>query len=234
MQPFYKMVEDHLRTQIHCGELAPGDLILSESQLAQQLGVSPGTIKKGIENLVTEKLLYRHQGKGTYVSRIDFNNSLFRFFSYGDTKGDPIRIRKETPIRKIIPGTLSICQKLLVSEKTPLLYLERVGFEQDVPVLLEQCWWLHDKVKGLEKEDVHIPDLLYAVVVEKFGIPVVRSEETLTAKSANKEIATTLKVELKAPIIVLHRLTYTSNDVPIEYRITSGRADRFSYRTEIR
>ena len=234
MQPFYKMVEDHLRSQIHSGELGPGDLIPSEPQLAQQLGVSPGTVKKGIENLVSEKLLYRHQGKGTYVSRIDFNNSRFRFFSYGDPKGDPIRIRKETPIRKIISGTSDICSRLLVSEDTPMLYLERVGFEQETPILLEQCWWLHEKVMGLEKEEVHIPDLLYAVVVEKFGIPVIRSEETLTAKSADEEISKKLQIELKSPVVVLNRLTYTTNDIPIEFRITSGRADRFSYRTEIR
>jgi len=234
MQPFYKMVEDHLRAKISSGELGPGDLIPSEPQLAEQLGVSAGTVKKGIENLVGERLLYRHQGKGTYVSRIDFNNSLYRFFSYGDPKGAPIRIHKETPVRKLVPGTQQICQRLQVPPKTQVLYLERIGYEGEVPVLVEQCWWRHELVQGLEQEDVHIPDLLYAVVVEKFGVPVIRSEETLTAKAADAKMAEKLEVELKSPLVILNRLTYTVNDRPIEFRVTSGRADRFSYRTEIR
>ena len=86
-KPLYRVVEDYLMAFIDSGELVSGDLIPSEPQLAATLGVSQGTVKKAIDNLVWEKKLYRHQGKGTYVSRIDFNDSLFRYFSYGGADG---------------------------------------------------------------------------------------------------------------------------------------------------
>ena len=87
---------------------------------------------------------------------------------------------------------------------------------------------------GLEDEEVHIPDLFYALIVEKYGIPVVRAEETLTADAADAHTAQILGIEPGAPVLVLNRETYTSNNRVIEIRVSKGRADRFSYKTEIR
>jgi len=233
-KPLYRVVEDYLRREIDSGKLAPGDLIPSESELATELNVSGGTVKKAIENLVWERRLYRHQGKGTYVSRIDFNNSLFRFFSYGTHSGNPVRIHKETPVRKLCEGPPEICQKLQAPHQSQMVYIERVGYRGETPVLIEKCWWAAALVPGLESEEVHIPDLMYAVVVDQLKVPIVRAEEILTAEIADQTTATTLKVDLGAPLVVLNRLTYTQKNRPIEFRITRGRADSFSYRTEIR
>ena len=126
--PLYKSVEQQIRRQIDAGELRAGDLLPSEPQLAKQLDVSQGTVKKALDNLVAERLLYRHQGKGTYVSRIDFNNSLFRFFSYGDGHGADTRIHKETPIRRVARGPADICRELQLPAGSDLVYLEPVSY----------------------------------------------------------------------------------------------------------
>jgi len=232
--PLYRVVEQHIRQRISTGELVPGDLIPSEPQLARSLDVSQGTVKKAIDNLVSERLLFRHQGKGTYVSRINFNNSLFRFFAYGGQGGTKARIRKETPVRRIKRGPAEVCRRLDLPAGSELVYIERVGFVEQDPVLIEKSWLDATHLRGLENEALHIPDLMYAVIVEKFGVPVVRAEETLTAEAADKTTAKTLCVQPNDPLVVLIRLTYTLHERPIEYRVTRGRADRFSYKTEIR
>jgi len=233
-KPLYQVVEDHIRELIDTGELIPGDLIPSEPQLAKQLNVSPGTAKKAIDNLVWQRRLYRHQGKGTYVSNIDFNNSLFRFTTYGDAAGQPTRIHKQTTARRIAQGTAELYEKLGTSGEIPLLYIERVGYVDEKPVMVEYSHWRADMVPGLENEEVHIPDLLYALIVDKFGVPVVRAEETLTADAADEQTAKTLDIEPGAPVLVLNRVTYTTNNRIIETRVSKGRADKFSYKTEIR
>ncbi|WP_198649986.1 GntR family transcriptional regulator [Zobellella maritima] len=232
--PLYKRVENFLLKSIEAGGLVPGDLIPSEPQLAEQLNVSQGTVKKAIDNLVNERLLYRHQGKGTYVSAIDFNNSLFRFFSYGDETGKGVRIRKEVKERQLKTGSKQICRLLGKASSCELLYIRRLGLSDVQPILIEHCWWDPDIVPGLERDTIRIPDLLYALVVEKYGVPVVRAEETLTAESADQETAETLGIPQSSPVIVLTRHTYTRNNSMIEYRRTIGRADKFSYKAEIR
>lgn len=232
-KPLYQVVEEYLMNFIDSGELVSGDLIPSEPQLAATLGVSQGTVKKAIDNLVWEKKLYRHQGKGTYVSRIDFNNSLFRYFSYGGAEGADVRIDKKTSERHVEKGSKIICQKMNIPTRSELLYIERIGYIEDEPVMVEFSRWRADLLPGLENEDIHIPDLFYAVVVDKYNIPIIKAAETLTAESATKKTAKILNIDINTPVLVLNRTTYTRNNQIIEIRTTKGRGDMFSYKTEI-
>lgn len=232
--PLYRQVEQYILDEIDSGKLTPGDLIPSEPQLSSLLNVSQGTIKKALDNLVSDKRLYRHQGKGTYVSTIDFNNSLFRFFTYGDATGKGVRIHKVVNERAIKTGPKAVCQQLGYEADAQLLYIQRSGYIQELPILVEHCWWCPELLPGLEKEDIHIPDLMYAMVVEKYGVPVVRSEETLTADIADRQTAQILNIPEKSPVIVLIRHTFSRKNKMIEYRKTVGRADKFSYKAEIR
>lgn len=233
-QPLYQAVEEHLLDLIDRGALVPGDLIPSEPQLAKQLEVSQGTVKKAIDNLVWQRRLYRHQGKGTYVSTIDFNNSLFRFTTYGDEEGKPRRLHKETTARKFETGLPAISTLLDAPAEAPLLLIERVGFVQEEAVMVEYSHWRADMVPGLEKEEVHIPDLFYALIVEKYNIPVVRAEETLMAEAADEHTAEILNIDPGSPVLALHRIAYTTENRVIEVRTSKGRADKFSYKAEIR
>lgn len=233
-RPLYRLVEDHLRQLVNQGKLIPGDLIPSESQLAKALSVSTGTVKKAIDNLVWEGLLFRHQGKGTYVSKIDFEKSLFRFFNYGDGSGRAVRIRKIATARGRLPGPPDVCRTLGVEPDSDLLYVERTGYIGDAPVLVEYCWWDPTVVPGLDDERLHIPDYFYAMVLDRFGVPVIRAEETLTGGLADEKTAAVIGIARGAPVIIIRRVAYTRDNRVVEVRTTKGRADRFSYKTEIR
>ena len=115
-----------------------------------------------------------------------------------------------------------------------MLYIERVGFVDDEPVMVEYSHWRADLVPGLEDEALHVPDLLYALIVDRFQVPVVRAEETLTAGAADRQTAEHLAISPGTPVLVLNRTTYTRDNQIIEVRTSKGRADKFSYKTEIR
>lgn len=65
-------------------------------------------------------------------------------------------------------------------------------------------------------------------------MPVVRAEETLTADAADAVAAEILGIAPGAPVLVLNRVTYTTANRIVEIRVSKGRADKFSYKTEIR
>lgn len=67
-EPLYKRIQTELKGRILSGELAAGERMLSEKELAGQFGVSLITIKNALNGLVEEGLLVRYRGKGTYVS----------------------------------------------------------------------------------------------------------------------------------------------------------------------
>ena len=64
----YKEVKRQMLESLASSEWAPGDAIPSEKLLCQRFGVSIGTLRKAIDELVAENLLIRHQGRGTFVA----------------------------------------------------------------------------------------------------------------------------------------------------------------------
>jgi GntR family transcriptional regulator len=154
--------------------------------------------------------------------------------SYGDEKGEDVRIRKTTTNRQLGTAPTEIYKRLCIEEGTELLYIERIGYMQQQATFIEYSWWIAKLVPGLEKEETHIPDLFYALIVDQYGIPIVRAEETLTAEACDEKTADKLGVEARSPVVVLKRSTYTVNDKIVEVRTTKGRADQFSYKREIR
>jgi DNA-binding LacI/PurR family transcriptional regulator len=64
--PKYLLVEDYIREQIKQRKIT--DKLPGERNLAKELGFSYMTIRKAVENLVDEGLLYKVPTKGTYVA----------------------------------------------------------------------------------------------------------------------------------------------------------------------
>lgn len=65
--PLYQQLEDILRVFISNGQWSPDHPIPSENELSKAYGLSRMTVRAVITNLVREGLLYRVQGKGTFV-----------------------------------------------------------------------------------------------------------------------------------------------------------------------
>lgn len=64
----HEQLKNLIRDAILFGEFQPGDLIPSQNVMKRRYGVSHNTVREAIGSLVHEGLLYRIQGKGTYVS----------------------------------------------------------------------------------------------------------------------------------------------------------------------
>src|SRR3981081_2779070 len=77
----YKEVKRQMLAALSACEWAPGDAIPSEKQLCLRFGVSIGTLRKAIDELVAENSLIRHQGRGTFVAVHNRGPHLFRFFN---------------------------------------------------------------------------------------------------------------------------------------------------------
>lgn len=230
----YEIVIDYIHDKISNGELTVGDLVPSEAQLSKKLGVSVGTVRKAIDKLENDKMLYRHHGKGTYVSDYGFDNRMFNFFSYASNTGSPIRIYKTTPVRKKIKATANISNELKINHGDDVIYLERMGYiDKKHPVIIEKSWWIAHVVEGLQKSNMHIPDLLYALISKQFDTHITSSKEVLTAGIADKKTSEILNINKGDPVIILYRHSYAKSKGMVEFRITTGRADMFSYTTTI-
>ncbi|RAP75755.1 GntR family transcriptional regulator [Paenibacillus montanisoli] len=67
----YEQIKQYLLTEIELAHLLPHDRLPSESELTKQFSVSRITVKKAMSDLVEQGIVYRIQGKGTYVAASD-------------------------------------------------------------------------------------------------------------------------------------------------------------------
>ena len=92
----YLVVRDHLAGLV-AQELRVGDAIPSERHLSQQFGLSRMTVRQAVDTLVTDGVLVREQGRGTFVApqRIDFEMRLTTF-------GEEMRRRGMEPATTVL------------------------------------------------------------------------------------------------------------------------------------
>lgn len=66
--PLYQQLYSHVRTQVLCGNLQPGERLPSSRQLARTLGISRITVTQAYEQLADEGFVETRVGAGTFVA----------------------------------------------------------------------------------------------------------------------------------------------------------------------
>ena len=88
--PLYRQIKGLITRGLQAGDWKPGEAIPSETELAGRFGVSQGTVRKAIDELATENLLVRRQGRGTFVATHHEARAQFRFLRLRrDGGGEP-------------------------------------------------------------------------------------------------------------------------------------------------
>src|SRR5215208_4371574 len=87
-RPLYRQVRDVLVKRIADGVWQAGQVLPSEPEIAADLGVSQGTVRKALDEMTAENLVIRRQGRGTYVARHDDARILFQFFKLVPDSGE--------------------------------------------------------------------------------------------------------------------------------------------------
>src|SRR5215213_2447760 len=88
-QPLYHQVYRRLADEIEGGALQPGDRLPSERWLCDELGVSRATVRRAIEELVSDGLV-EGRGRGSYVcgeAIAEPRNTLMSLSELGRSRG---------------------------------------------------------------------------------------------------------------------------------------------------
>jgi GntR family transcriptional regulator len=232
--PLYQRLRDEIRSEIG-RRWRPGDAIPPEAELAKKHGVALGTMRKALDLLVSDGLLERFQGRGTFVRRPDFNASLFRFFRFQSAEGER-RIPDSRIIRRqLLKAPSAVAQALRLAARTEVIRLHRLRFVNEAPVLLEDIWLPKAKFEPLlEIETIAYGNLLYPMYEKHCGQVVSSAEETLSVEVIDGPDAKLLRMRAGAPVIVIERTAYDFERVPVEWRRSFGPADQYRYHVEIR
>jgi GntR family transcriptional regulator len=233
--PLYQRLRDQLAEQIANNRWRPGEAIPTEAALSAEYQLSTGTVRKAIDALVSEGILERQQGRGTFIRRAQFQSSLFRFFRFQTVSGE--RQVPESRILSIEPvaAPSAVAQALGLPADALVIRIVRVRLLEVKPVLAEEIWLPRQQFQALLEIDLSREGpLLYPIYEEVCGQVVASAEETLTAESVNDVHARLLQVPVNSPVIVIERLARDYAGSPLEWRRSRGHAEHFRYSVDIR
>ncbi len=217
--PLYKEVKRLLTQSLAAGEWQAGVALPSETRLAERFRVSIGTVRKAIDELVAERILVRHQGRGTYVASHNARRMLFHFFHIVPAGGG-----KEQPETELLSferarADADSAARLNIAPGAPVLRIRNLLRLAGKPVVLDEITLPAERFPRLSEKVFRERDsTIYQLYQERYGINVVRSAERLGAALADRSSAKLLGVAAGSPLLRIRRTALTYHNVPVELR----------------
>ena len=232
-QPLYKQVYDMLITRLSDGFWKPAGALPSEFALADELGVSQGTVRKALNQLVAENILVRRQGKGTYVSEHTQESSMFRFFRYREAGGDDL-----IPVTEIVDverrtATEREAKKLNLDKQLELVQVTRIRSINGKPAIFETVLQPLAIFPDIDKER-ELPNSLYTLYQEKYNISIVEVRDELQAVSLPDEIANHLNLVAGSPALMTERASINIDGRVAEWSQAYCSTDNFVYSVSLK
>lgn len=230
-RPLYRQARDLLVKRIVDGAWKPGAVLPSESEIAADLGVSQGTIRKALDELEAEKFVVRRQGKGTFVARHDEARILFQFFKLIPDSG-----KSEFPESQILgvagdTADAPAASALGLRAGARIVRIERLRSLAGQVCIYERIALPRALFPGIEKRE--LPNNLYELYRSDFGVTIVRASEKLKAVSAGKREAKHLGAPAGAPLLSIDRTALAADGKPVEWRLSLCRTDALHYWSDL-
>lgn len=230
--PLYERVRLAIQERLVHRAWSLSEPIPTEQVLSLEYGVSVGTVRKAVERLVKDGLLVKVQGKGTFIKRPDFQNSLLRFFRYRDAAGQQVVPTGLVKKLSVVAPVASINRRLGLGLDDALIQLQRVRLVGHNIVLSENIWLsraLFGKLVDVPLE--RFGNLLYPFYDQVCDQFVFSATETLSFTTTHAdEYLDTRKGEM---LVKIERVAHDIEGKPIEYRVSYGMPQNFRYEIRI-
>lgn len=215
-RPLYLQVRDVLVQRIVVGHWKPGATLPNETQLAQQLGISIGTVRKALDLMEVERIVTRRQGRGTFVNDYASAETTFPFSMFHNFEGQRISGHKRGRSISRVQASTEEAARLGLRRGDEIIRVERVREHQDKTFMAEVCL---------------LPAKLFTRLPEEFGsyrlsalaqlnaILVGRADERVEIALADAQSAIDLDVAEGTPLLRLDRVIFSDHEDALEWRV---------------
>ncbi len=233
-RPLYEQIRILLTQGLVAGEWKPGDAIPSEMELAARYQVSQGTVRKAIDELASDHILVRRQGKGTFVASHQEPSYQFRFLRVIPDSGE--KVTPDSVLVELRRGRAepSVARALRVRANSPVHIIKRLLTFDGRPLILDEIVLAASQFPGLSVarlEGFH--GSIYSFYESAYQVRMIRAEERLRAMAADRFSADLLRVQAGTPLLCVDRIAFTYGDKPVEWRRGLCVTDGFSYFNEL-
>nr|WP_162500980.1 GntR family transcriptional regulator [Nocardia panacis] len=217
-----------VRTELEriLAELAEGDPVPSERDLAVRFAVARETVRQALRDLLVEGRI-RRQGRGTVVSRpklvqpLSLRSYTQNALSYGLLPGR-ILVGWDD-----VPADADTARDLEVPVGTPVMHLERVLLADGERIGLESTFLRLDRFGVLR--DTYDPTTSLYAAMAALGAVLGHATERIETVLASPREAALLECTTALPLLLLHRRSIDQHGHPVERVRSLYRGDRIAF-----
>ncbi|HRE12966.1 MAG TPA: GntR family transcriptional regulator [Usitatibacteraceae bacterium] len=233
-RPLYEQIKILITQSLVAGEWKPGEAIPSEIELAARFRVSQGTVRKAIDELASEHILVRRQGKGTFVASHAEPSYQYRFLRVMPDSGEKLHPQSTFVDLRRGRASAEVAKALAIKAGSPVHVIRRLLHFRGRPLILDEMVLGAARFPALTMARLEeYRGSMYSFYEAVYGLRMIRAEERLRAVPAEAGVAGLLRVDAGTPLLCVDRIAYTYGDAPVEWRRGLCLTDGFSYYTEL-
>ncbi|MEG0541615.1 MAG: GntR family transcriptional regulator [Angelakisella sp.] len=234
--PAYYQIEMDLKERIARGEWKVAEQIPSEAKLAEYYAVSRITLRQALAELEKDGVIRKQRGKGAFICEnpVPFIHNLNYALVSADKLGNkPYNITAEVITMRIfdVPNE-EIREQLQLTEQDSVLYFKRIFYLDGTPMAIGRSWLKASLVPNLVNEGL-INNQLSTTLKERYGIMVDRINDCLEVVRPTQGECHLLGISYDCPLMLVRGVSYTVDDVPVEYSNTLWLGDRVRFNLQL-
>ena len=233
--PLYYQIIRIVEREIAEGSLRAGDQLPTEQELCDQYKVSRTTVRQAILSLVNDGLLYRKQGKGTFVAKPKLLRSITNLYSFSASmKEIGLVPSSRVSEQKRVSATEDLIDKLdLGASDNDVIKIARLRLANGDPLIIETSYIPYRLAPLLLEEDL-AHGSLYSLLGSKYRLHIMDAEETYESIAVNAKEAELLHCTPFSPGFFIERLAFLETGIPVEYSNSIVSASRCKLVTRLR
>jgi len=225
--PLYAQIKLSLKEEIE-DRMKPGDPIETEDKLEKRFNVSRITIRRALDELESDGLISRQQGRGTFVRERQIEQELSQLLSWSNQIREKGMHPSSTHCEiEVVDPTKEFASLLLMKHGEKVVRIRRLRLANDEAICIMTNYIPETKVPGLAREGL-VNDSLYATL-PKYGIKATQAEDRVEARLATDKEAHMLQIHKGFPLLQVTRLTLDNTGTPLYIAVVANRADKFVY-----
>jgi GntR family transcriptional regulator len=239
--PAYRQLAADLRQAVVAGRYPPGQRLPTEAELVASTGLSRQTVRRAFQELVSEGVIYRVRGRGTFA--VPGDGRYLRSFGSID---DLMALSLDTELRVVEPlhvlASLAVADTLRVPEDS-VMAMSFLRLHDGVPfchtrvhVPLEIGRRLRElpELRALTEPGDGARFTVISLVDQVSDRQIHNAVQNATAVAADPDTARRLGCPPGVPVLRIERLYCDRDLVPLELAVNHFHPDRYSYRLQMR
>lgn len=227
----YKEISNIIRKRIKDGFYPVDQVLPDELSFCKEFNCSRMTMKRALDILAMEGLIYRKRGHGTFIIQSAIDKNEVNVIS-DETVGLSNLMKDRSVSSKVIAFEIQfpseeVARNLAINVDTPVYHIIRLRIVDNEPYVLEKTYMPANLIPNINEQVLHAS--IYHHIEQTLQLKIGGAHRKIRACKSDELDQECLGCGEFDPILEVEQLGFLNNGVPFEYSFSRHRYDRFTF-----